>query len=108
MPRRYADYSSFSNVDTFEYLHFISTCFSYLNALGYSLVLVNLGYGAVKGVKAPANPYNALGLEWQTPSPPPHDNFETIPVVTDWSYGYGEEYSDHDQSGNKKIVAKPA
>ena len=21
---------------------------------------------------------------------------------------YGEEYSDHDQSGNKKIVAKPA
>ena len=41
-------------------------------------------------VKAPRNPYNSLSLEWQTQSPPIHHNFEEVPVVDDWFYGYGE------------------
>jgi cytochrome c oxidase subunit 1 len=41
-----------------------------------------------KGEKALDNPWNALTLEWQTSSPPPHDNFVTTPVVTDWPYEY--------------------
>lgn len=28
------------------------------------------------------NPWRASGLEWQTSSPPPHENFEETPVVT--------------------------
>src|SRR5262249_37923075 len=32
-------------------------------------------------VKAPANPWNARGLEWQVSSPPPPENFAHIPVV---------------------------
>ncbi len=46
-------------------------------------------YSAVRGPKAATNPWDSLSLEWQTPSPPPHNNFDVIPVVTDWSYGYG-------------------
>lgn len=84
MPRRYHSYP-----EEFQSLHLISTIFAYMNALGYSLVLVNLGWGALFGKKAPSNPYNSLSLEWQTQSPPIHDNFETIPTVTDWMYGYG-------------------
>jgi cytochrome c oxidase subunit I len=84
MPRRYHSYP-----EEFQPLHFVSTIFAFMNAIGYSLVLVNLGWGALFGKKAESNPYNSLSLEWQTPSPPVHDNFETIPVVTDWTYGYG-------------------
>jgi cytochrome c oxidase subunit 1 len=84
MPRRYYDYPA-----EFQSLHSISTIFSYLNGLGYMLVLGNLFHGIFWGEKATSNPYDSLGLEWQTPSPPQHDNFDTIPVVTDWSYGYG-------------------
>ncbi len=84
MPRRYHSYP-----EEFQPLHVMSTIFAFMNAIGYSLVLVNLAWGAFFGKKAPSNPYNSLSLEWMTPSPPPHDNFETIPTVTDWTYGYG-------------------
>jgi cytochrome c oxidase subunit 1 len=40
--------------------------------------------------KAPQNPWNARGLEWQVPSPPPADNFEYIPVVLAGPYEYGD------------------
>jgi cytochrome c oxidase subunit 1 len=91
MPRRYADYPA-----EFQPLHRISTIFALLNAAGYSLVLVNLFYSAFRGKPANSNPWNSLGLEWQTPPIPAHDNFEKIPVVTDWSYGYGKGVS-HEQ-----------
>jgi cytochrome c oxidase subunit I len=40
--------------------------------------------------KAPQNPWNARGLEWQVSSPPPADNFEHIPVVLAGPYEYGD------------------
>lgn len=86
MPRRYYDY-----LPQFHSMHLLSTIGAYINAFGYSFALFNLLGTAIFGkVKAPANPWNALSLEWQTPSPPPHENFETVPVVTDWPYGYGK------------------
>jgi cytochrome c oxidase subunit I len=84
MPRRYADYP-----EQFTYLHRMSTIFAFMNGLGYTLVLVNLIYGAFRGPKTTDNPWGALSLEWKTPSPPPHDNFPKIPTVTEWPYSYG-------------------
>ncbi len=40
------------------------------------------------GAAAPANPWNSLALEWQTPSPPPLENFDKVPVVTHGPYDY--------------------
>jgi cytochrome c oxidase subunit I len=40
--------------------------------------------------RAPQNPWNARGLEWQVPSPPPVDNFAHIPVVLAGPYEYGD------------------
>ena len=47
-------------------------------------LLWSLRYGA----PAPPNPWGATGLEWQTPSPPPRDNFERTPIVTRPAYDY--------------------
>lgn len=86
MPRRYYDY-----LPQFANLHFWSSVGAVINALGYSFALANLLYSAIWGkTKAPANPYDALGLEWQTSSPPPHENFEQTPVVHDYPYNYGK------------------
>jgi cytochrome c oxidase subunit 1 len=40
--------------------------------------------------RAPDNPWDSLGLEWQTPTPVPYYNFERIPVVMNDPYHYGE------------------
>ena len=36
------------------------------------------------------NPWGAMGLEWQTASPPPTENFVRTPVVTEETYHYSE------------------
>lgn len=85
MPRRYYSY-----LPQFSSMHQLSTIGAYFNGIGYTLAILNLAYAAIWGTKrATGNPYNALGLEWQAPSPPPHDNFVTPPVVTGTSYDYG-------------------
>jgi cytochrome c oxidase subunit 1 len=40
------------------------------------------------GKIAPANPWPATGLEWQTSSPPPTQNFEATPVIEGEVYDY--------------------
>jgi Heme/copper-type cytochrome/quinol oxidases, subunit 1 len=44
----------------------------------------SLRYGTVAGM----NPWKAKGLEWQTPSPPPTDNFDVTPIVVHEAYAY--------------------
>jgi cytochrome c oxidase subunit 1 len=44
---------------------------------------------------AVANPWRARTLEWQTTSPPPHENFVRQPVVTGHPYDYGVPGSIH-------------
>jgi len=59
--------------------------------LGTSQILffVNFFWSAFAGKKASANPWNANGLEWTTPSPPPHGNWPgEIPEVHRWPYDY--------------------
>ncbi len=85
MPRRYYDYPQ-----QYQTLHTISTIGAYLNGFGYTFALINLLWTAKFGkVKAPRNPYNSLSLEWQTQSPPVHENFPETPVVKDEPYHYG-------------------
>ena len=40
------------------------------------------------GPRAPKNPWGAAGLEWQTSSPPPTENFVETPVVDEEAYDY--------------------
>jgi cytochrome c oxidase subunit 1 len=61
-------------------------------AIGFVIVAVNLAHSLFRGRPAPANPWGGATLEWQTSSPPPHDNFPTAPVAGDpydveaWTY----------------------
>ncbi len=101
MPRRYADYPI-----EFQSKHQLSTIFAMINGLGYMLVLANFFYSAFRGKPAPANPWNSLSLEWQTPPIPKTDNFDKIPVVTDWTYGYGVEEEHNAQGGHQNKPIK--
>jgi len=53
------------------------------------IFLVNFLWSALRGQKAGENPWQANGLEWTTPSPPPHGNWpDEIPEVHRSPYDY--------------------
>ncbi len=85
MPRRYHSYPA-----EFQVLNVMSTAGASILAVGYLMPLVYLIWSMRYGPLAPANPWQATGLEWQTPSPPPEHNFEQTPIVTRAPYGYDE------------------
>ena len=83
MPRRYADY-----LPPYEFLNQVSTVGSWFIGLGFVVALVTIVLACLRGKKAPKNPWMATGLEWQTSSPPPHENFLETPVVKSGPYNY--------------------
>ena len=85
MPRRYQSYPA-----EFQVLNVMSTAGASILAVGYLLPLGYLIYSLWYGQLAPNNPWDATGLEWQTTSPPPTDNFEQTPIVTQEAYAYAE------------------
>jgi cytochrome c oxidase subunit I len=85
MPRRYAVYP-----DVFQVWHVISTGGAAILAVAYVMPLIYLGWSILWGERAGDNPWNATGLEWQTTSPPPKENFRRIPRVTFEPYMYHE------------------
>jgi cytochrome c oxidase subunit 1 len=94
MPRRYYEYPP-----EFQVLNVLSSAGASILAVGYILPLVYMALSLRYGARSGANPFHATGLEWQTASPPPTENFLTTPVVTEEPYNYhpeGEGYSDAD------------
>ena len=69
---------------------------TWLRAAGVVAVVLTVALAALAalvlryGERAPANPWGATGLEWQTSSPPPTENFAVTPVVTQDAYDYHE------------------
>jgi cytochrome c oxidase subunit I len=83
MPRRYAVYPA-----EFQVLNVMSSAGASILAIGYLIPLIYFVWSMRYGPVAGPNPWGATGLEWQTPSPPPTENFEEIPVVTEEPYNY--------------------
>jgi cytochrome c oxidase subunit 1 len=86
MPRRYHAYP-----EEFQVLNVLSSAGASILAVGYLIPMIYLIWSMRYGKPAPANPWGATGLEWQTPSPPPSYNFEQTPVVTEEPYVYSHE-----------------
>jgi cytochrome c oxidase subunit I len=83
MPRRYHAYP-----EEFQVYHVLSTAGASVLAVGYLIPAVYFIWSMRYGKFAPDNPWNASGLEWQTTSPPPPENFDVTPVVTHEAYDY--------------------
>ena len=83
MPRRYHAYP-----EEFQMLNVMSSAGATILSLGYVLPVLYFLYSLKRGAIAGPNPWQASGLEWQTSSPPPTDNFSVTPVVTSEPYEY--------------------
>ena len=83
MPRRYHSYP-----EEFQILNVFSTAGASILAVGYVIPLIYLIWSLKYGPIAGPNPWKAKGLEWETSSPPPVENFEQTPVVVEEAYDY--------------------
>jgi len=90
MPRRYHQYPP-----EFQVWNILSSAGASILAVGYLLPLGYLAWSLRYGARAGPNPWRAKGLEWQTPSPPPTDNFAATPVVTEGPYAYSATAAAH-------------
>ncbi|MGB3295889.1 MAG: cytochrome c oxidase subunit I, partial [Phormidesmis sp.] len=77
----------------FTDLNVLATIGSYIMAVSTIPFLINAAWSWRYGPKAPANPWRALTLEWQTLSPPHIENFEALPVLKTGPYDYGLGYT---------------
>lgn len=88
MPRRYAD--PYIHPD-FEHLlpvnQFMTIC-AIVMGFAQLLLFLNIAWSLFFGPKASRNPWEANSLEWVPPSPPPHGNFATTPIVYHGPYEY--------------------
>ena len=86
-PRRVFTYAK--NLQIFNDFSSVS---AFLLGLSFLIFVANLMWSQfISPVKSPANPWDSLGLEWQTATPIPRHNFDRIPVIMTDPYHYSEE-----------------
>ncbi len=85
MPRRYYDY-----LPQFTIYQEISTIGSWILSGTIFFIIGYLIHALKYGKKATSNPWGGVTLEWHIPSPPPLENFETIPIVTHEPYDFSQ------------------
>jgi cytochrome c oxidase subunit I len=78
MPRRIYTYQPGLGWSTYN---LISTIGSFILAFGVVLTVINVAINYKRGALAGPDPWKGNTLEWFVPSPPPVNNFDTIPRV---------------------------
>ena len=78
MPRRIYEYDNVGNLHLYN---LISTIGSFILAAGVGVTIINVLRSVKVGAIAGPDPWRANTLEWFTPSPPPVNNFDTIPRI---------------------------
>jgi cytochrome c oxidase subunit 1 len=89
MPRRYGVYPV-----EFQVLNVLSSAGASILAIGYVIPLIYFYWSWNYGPPAGPNPWGAKGLEWETASPPPPENFTSPIIVTEEPYNYPTAESD--------------
>ncbi len=96
MPRRYADPYLYPYLEHFLPMNQFMTICAALMGFAQFILIGNFVLSWFFGKKAGRNPWNANGLEWATPSPPGHGNFDIPPVVYRGPYEYANPDTEAD------------
>jgi heme/copper-type cytochrome/quinol oxidase subunit 1 len=106
MPRRQFTYPANMGWDQ---LNLLATLGAFTIALGVIVFLVNFFWTMAKKRAASSDPWDAFTLEWATTSPPPVENFLTIPVVRSrrpvYALASARRVTEHSASGARASVS---
>ena len=86
--RRLYDQTLYAHGDAVQNLTRMSSWGAWMLGLSQLPFILNFFMSRVAGKKVNQNPWDATTLEWAAPSPPPHGNFATVPVVYRGPYEY--------------------
>jgi len=89
-PRRYYDMVGTPWLDSLQPLNVFISVSAFVMGLAQLIFVVNFVGSLFVGRKAGRNPWHCNSLEWGTPSPPGHGNFETTPIVVRGPYEYAD------------------
>src|SRR6185312_6850980 len=78
MPRRVYEYDNVGNLALYN---LISTIGSFILGAGVLVTIINVTRSLKHGAIAGPDPWKANTLEWFTTSPPPTNNFDSVPLV---------------------------
>ena len=94
--RRISDPTQYDFLKHLQPLNQFITISAFLLGAAQIVFLVNFFGSLFFGRRAERNPWHSNTLEWTAPSPPPHGNFATIPVVYRGPYEYASPGVDED------------
>ncbi len=86
--RRLYDQTLYAHGEAVQGLTIMSSWGAWMLGLSQLPFILNFFMSLRAGKRIAANPWDATTLEWVAPSPPPHGNFATIPVVYRGPYEY--------------------
>ena len=105
VPRRYYTNSEFPMFDNMIDINVLISTFAIVAAFGQLLFLYNFVYSALRGPKAPQNPWDANSLEWTAPVEHIHGNwYGDIPEVYRWPYDYSKVDENGEYIGGKDFI----
>ncbi len=88
MQRRIYDYTQYAHLRGLQPLNIFMSMSAFALGVSQIILIANFFWSLKFGEKAGDNPWHANTLEWQTSSPPPHENFAKIPTVYHGPYEY--------------------
>ena len=95
MPRRIYTYAEGMGWDLWNA---VATAGVFILIAGFLVMINNLGRHWRNGPTATDDPWDARTLEWSISSPPPHYNFEEIPVVRSLDDWWETKYGTHEKA----------
>jgi cytochrome c oxidase subunit 1 len=105
MPRRIYDYTQYSHLKGLQPMNQFMTLSLFVLGAAQLILVFNFFLSLRRGKVAGPNPWHANTLEWQTASPPPHENFTgRIPTVYRGPYeysvpGHGSDFLPQNEAG---------
>jgi cytochrome c oxidase subunit 1 len=88
MQRRIYDYTQYTHLQGLQPLNIFMSFSAFALGVSQIILIVNFFWSLKLGERVGDNPWHANTLEWQTTSPPPHENFAEIPIVYHGPYEY--------------------
>jgi cytochrome c oxidase subunit 1 len=111
MQRRIYDYSQYTHLKGLQPMNQFMTISLFVLGAAQIILVLNFFLSMRRGRVAGPNPWRSNTLEWQTASPPPHENFTgQVPTVYRGPYEYSapERADDHWPQNEPPGVASKA